>query len=95
MVIPELPLHWRMGGTLVIPWRGRVADQGDLLQYRDMITIIRDRVQSWINEGKTLAQIQSLAPAADYAPRFGSTAGEWTTDKFVEAIYRSLQAKKK
>jgi glyoxylase-like metal-dependent hydrolase (beta-lactamase superfamily II) len=94
LVIPELPLHWRAGGTVVIPERGRLADQSDVLAYRDMVTIIRDRVQALINQGKTLKQVEAATPAADYAPRYGSNTGAWTTDMFVEAVYNSLKARR-
>jgi glyoxylase-like metal-dependent hydrolase (beta-lactamase superfamily II) len=95
LVVPELPLHWRLGGTVVIPERGRLADQGDLLQYRDMVTIVRDRVQALIKQGKTLEQVEAATPAVDYAPRYGTGTGAWTTEMFVEAVFKSLKPGKK
>lgn len=95
LVIPEIPLHWRAGGTVVIPERGRLADQSDVLAYRDMVTIIRDRIQALINQGKSLKQVEAATPAADYAPRYGSNTGAWTTDMFVEAVYKSLKRQKR
>jgi glyoxylase-like metal-dependent hydrolase (beta-lactamase superfamily II) len=78
------------GGTMVVPGHGRVCDVADLAYYRDMVTIIRDRVQDMIKKDMTLDQIKAAKPTADWDPRFGSNAGAWTTDKFVEAVYRSL-----
>jgi len=92
LVVPEFRSE---GGTLVIPGHGRICDLADLAYYRDMITIIRDRVQDMIKRDMTLAQIKAAKPTEDWDPRFGSGAGPWTTDMFVEAVYQSLaQAKK-
>ncbi|MDP9055154.1 MAG: MBL fold metallo-hydrolase [Acidobacteriota bacterium] len=94
IAIPEIPLVWEEGGTFVIPGHGRLCDEADLVEYRDMITIIRDVVQDMINKGMTLSQIKAGDPAKEYRPRYGAESGPWTTDMFVEAIYRSLTAKK-
>jgi len=80
-------------GTLVIPGRGRLLDQSDVAYYREMIGIIRDRIQDGIKRGQTLAQIKAEKPTLDYDPRFGHTTGGWTTDMFIEAAYRSLGGK--
>jgi glyoxylase-like metal-dependent hydrolase (beta-lactamase superfamily II) len=81
------------GGTLVIPGHGRLADQPDVAYYREMVAIIRDRIQDGIKRGLTLAQVKAERPTLDYDPRFGKTTGPWTTDMFIEAVYRSLGAK--
>ena len=60
----------------------------------DMTTIIRDRIQDMIKKGMTLEQVKAAKPTRDYDPRYGATTGFWTTDKFVEAVYRSLGSKK-
>ena len=64
-----------------------------MVEYRDMVTIIRDRVQALIEQKKTLAEIHAANPAAGYRGRFGSDSGPWTTAMFIEAIYRSLTAR--
>ena len=86
--------HDEDGGTWVIPGRGRLSDTADVASYRNMVTIIRDRVKDSIKKGMTLAQVKASRPTMDFDPRFGSTAGSWTTDMFVEAVYKSLQEKK-
>jgi glyoxylase-like metal-dependent hydrolase (beta-lactamase superfamily II) len=83
------------GGTLVIPGHGRLSDSADVAYYRDMVTIIRDRVQAMIDKGMTLEQVKAARPTADYEPRYGATSGPWTTDMFVEAVYRTLGGGKK
>jgi glyoxylase-like metal-dependent hydrolase (beta-lactamase superfamily II) len=80
-------------GTLVIPGRGRLLDQSDVAYYREMVAIIRDRIQDGIKRGLTLAQIKSARPTLDYDPRFGHLTGPWTTDMFIEAAYRGLGGK--
>jgi glyoxylase-like metal-dependent hydrolase (beta-lactamase superfamily II) len=81
------------GGTLVIPGHGRLADQPDVAYYREMVSIIRDRIEDMIERGMTLAQVKAARPTRDYDPRFGKDTGPWTTDMFVEAAYRSLGGK--
>ena len=77
------------GGTFVVPGHGRVGDTADLAYYRDMVTMIRDRVQDGIKKDKTLAQIKASKPTEDWDPRFGRNP-KWTPDQFVEAVYKSL-----
>ena len=78
------------GGTLIVPGHGRLSDSADVAYYRDMVTIIRDRVKAMIDEGKTLEQVKAAKPTADYEPRYGATSGPWTTDMFIEATYVTL-----
>ena len=80
------------GGTMFIGGHGRIGDLADLTYYRDMCTIIRDRVQDMIKKGMTLAQIKAAKPSEDWDGRFG-TDPAWTPDMFVEAIYKSLTKK--
>lgn len=88
-----IPRHEQEGGTYVIPGRGRLTDEHDVLEYRDMVTIIRDRIQAGIKKGQTLAQIKAAKPTYEYDARWGSTTGPWTTDMFIEAVYKSLGGK--
>ena len=78
------------GGTMIVPGHGRISDTADVAYYRDMVTIIRDRVADMIKKGMTLEQVKAASPTADYDPRYGATSASWTTDRFVEAVYRSL-----
>ena len=86
-----VPSNNAEGGTRVIPAHGRISDHADVVYYRDMITIIRDRIQDMIKSGMTLAQVKTARPTRDYDARFGKTTGPWTTDMFVEAAYNSLK----
>jgi len=78
------------GGTMIVPGHGRISDSADVAYYRDMVTIIRDRVQDMVKKGMTLDQVKAAKPTADYDPRYGASTGPWTTEMFVEAVYRSL-----
>jgi cyclase len=89
-----IPADKQEGGTYVIPGHGRLCDQADVVEYRDMATIIRDRVQNLIKKGMTLEEVKAAKPTRDYDPEYGATSGFWTTDMFVEAVYRSLSAGK-
>ena len=79
------------GGTMVVPGHGRLSDSADVAYYRDMVTIIRDRVQDMIRKGMTVEQVKAAKPTRDYDPRYGATTGFWTTDMFVEAVFKSLK----
>jgi glyoxylase-like metal-dependent hydrolase (beta-lactamase superfamily II) len=93
IAVPSVPLVSREAGTLVIPGHGHVGDQIDLAEYRDMLTIIRDRVRDLIKAGRTLDQIKAAAPARGYTGRYGGT-GSWTTTQFIEAVHHSLLQEK-
>ena len=86
MVVPE---YRSEGGTFVVPGHGRICDVADLAYYRDMVTIVRDRIQNGIKTGKTLDQIKAARPTEDWDGRMGLSA-VMPPDKFVEAVYRSL-----
>jgi cyclase len=87
-----IPKAMQEGGTYIIPGRGRLTDEADLLEYRDMVTIIRDRVLDGVKRGQTLEQVKAGKPTLDYDARWGATSGPWTTDMFLEAVYKDLKA---
>ena len=87
-----IPADKQEAGTYVIPGHGRLCDEADVVEYRDMATIIRDRVQDMVKKGMTLEQVKAAKPTRDYDPLYGSTTGFWTTDMFVEAVYKSVVA---
>ena len=94
LAIPSVPIVSREAGTLVVPGHGRVCDQFDVVEYRDMVTIVRDRVRDLIKAGMTLDQIKAASPARGYTRRYGADSGPWTTNNFVEAVYQSLVKEK-
>jgi len=81
------------GGTMIIPGHGRLSDMADVAYYRDMVTIIRGRVQDLVKKKQTLEQVKAAKPTRDYDGRFGATSGPWTTDMFVDAVYKTLGTK--
>jgi cyclase len=92
MAVPE---YNQQGGTRVIPGHGRILNQSDVVEYRDMATIIRDRIALGIKQGKTLEQIKAMHPTLDYDGNYGSTSGSWTTDMFIDEVFKELSSKKK
>ncbi len=91
--IHNLPIQWHADRTLLVPGHGHVYDKLDLLEYRDAITIVRDRIQSLVTEGKSLDQVKAANPTLGYRSQYGADSGAWTTDMFVDVIYRELAAK--
>jgi cyclase len=77
------------GGTMIIPGHGRICDVADAAYYRDMVTIVRDRIQDGIKKGKTFDQIKASKPTADWDPRYGSS------DRFIDGVYKSLTQNQK
>ena len=90
-----IPKAMQEGGTYIIPGHGRLTDEADLLEYRDMITIIRDRIADGVKRGQTLEQVKAGKPTLDYDARWGATSGFWTTDQFIEQVYKDLSKAKK
>jgi len=88
-----IPKEKQEGGTYVIPGHGRLCDEADVLEYRDMLTIVHDRIRDLVKNGSTLDQVKAARPTLDYDRRYGATTGPWTTDKFIEAVYKTLQPK--
>jgi len=84
--------HDEEGGTLIIPGHGRLCDEWEVAEYRDMLVIVKDRIQNLIKSGASLEQVKAARVTADYDDRFGATSGAWTTDLFVEAVYTSLKS---
>jgi glyoxylase-like metal-dependent hydrolase (beta-lactamase superfamily II) len=90
--ILDKTVSWRQeGGTLVIPGHGRLCNEWEVSEYRDMLVIVRDRVQAMIDKGATLQQVLAARVSADYDARFGANSGPWTTAMFIEAVYTSLK----
>jgi len=86
-----IPSEKQEGGTLVIPGHGHLSDEADVVDYRDMVTIIRDRIQDLIKKGMTLEQVKAAKPALDYEGRYGASTGSATTGQFIEAVYKTLK----
>ena len=80
------------GGTMVVSDRGRIYDEGDVAEYRDMLTIVRDRVQDAIKKGLTLEQVKGARLARDYDGRYGAESGATSADAFMTTMYQSLSA---
>ena len=75
-----IPAHHEEGGTYIIPGHGRLCDEFDVLEYRDMVTIVRDRIQAMIKKGMTLDQVKAARPTLDYDPRYNTPGGFWSAD---------------
>ena len=84
-----IPGENQEGGTVVVPGRGRLADETDVANYRDMVTILRDRVRDMVKRGMTVDQVKHAKPTSDYDGLYGASP-DWTPDRFVEAVFRSV-----
>ncbi|HWN84076.1 MAG TPA: hypothetical protein VNN99_02955 [Vicinamibacterales bacterium] len=90
LTIAPTPFIYKDVGTYVVPGHGRLSEQMDIVDYRDMVVIVRDNVAALKAQKKTLEQIKAARPALPYESRYGAKSGSWTTDMFIEAIYKSL-----
>jgi len=89
-----VPAHTQEGGTYVIPGHGRICDEADVVEYRDMLVIIRDRIQDLMIKGRSLEQVKAAKPTRDYDTEYVSSNSFVTADRLVEAIYKSLVEKR-
>ena len=88
LALPNLTVQ--EGGTMIVPGHGRICDEQDVIEYRDMLTIVRDRIQAMVDRKMTLDQVKAAQPTLDWDARYGRDTGFWTTAAFVETIYRNL-----
>jgi cyclase len=86
-----VPQFNQVGGTRIIPGHGRLCTESDVVELRDMATIVRDRIQHMIQKNMTLAEVKAARPTADFDPVYGTATGAWTTDHFIEAVYGDLK----
>ncbi len=93
LAIPSVPFVYQDSGTYIIPGHGRACEQQDVVDYRDMVVIVRDVIADWMKQGMSLEQIKAARPAKPFETQYGSKTGPWTTDMFVEAVYKSLMQK--
>lgn len=85
-----VPLKYQEAGTYVIPGHGRLCDEADVVEFRDMATIVRDRVRDLKSKGMTVDRVKAARPTKDYDTEYDAKAA----DAFVEAIYKTLDGKK-
>jgi glyoxylase-like metal-dependent hydrolase (beta-lactamase superfamily II) len=85
-----IPAALQESGTMIVPGRGRLADESDVVEYRDMVVIVRDRVKDGLEKGLTLAQVQATAPTLGYDWHYGRSADGWSGEDFVAVVYREL-----
>jgi len=85
-----IPALKEEGGTMVIPGHGRLADEADVSEFRDMVTIVRDRVRALVAKNMTLEQVKAERPTLDFDGLYGATDGPITTDRFIDAVYRGV-----
>jgi glyoxylase-like metal-dependent hydrolase (beta-lactamase superfamily II) len=88
-----VPERNQMGGTRVIPGHGRICNEADVVEYRDMVTIVRDRVQDMAKKGMSIQQVKAARPSLEYDGIYGATTGGYTTDMFLETVYREVAKK--
>jgi hypothetical protein len=87
-----IPKEKQEGGTYVIPGHGRLVDEADVVEYRDMTTILRDRIADAVRRGQTLTQVKAAHLTRDYDGRYGTAQSFWSTDHFVETAYRAVSS---
>jgi cyclase len=89
-----VPKHLEEGGTLIVPGHGRICDEADVLEYHDMIVIVRDRIRDAVKKGMTLDQVKAARLTRDFDPRYAAASGPSTTANFVETVYRDVSRNK-
>ncbi|MEO8260118.1 MAG: MBL fold metallo-hydrolase [Acidobacteriota bacterium] len=85
-----VPKHEQEGGTMVISGHGKLNDESEVLEYRDMIVIVKERIEDMVKRGMTVEQVKAAKPTLDYDLHYGADTGAWTTAMFIEAVYRDV-----
>jgi cyclase len=85
-----VPADKQEDGTLIVPGHGRLCDEADVVEFRDMLTILRDRIRALAEQGMSVEQVQAARPTRDYDGRYGADSGFWTTEQFVAAVYQNV-----
>jgi len=71
--------------TVIIPGHGALAKKSDLLEFKNMLETIRNRIFKGIEGGKTLGQIAESNPTKGF-----ELGGPIPVNEFVKIIYSSL-----
>ena len=90
VIVLAIPRLNQEGGTLIIPGHGRLSDEADVVVYRDMVTVIRDRIAALIDQGMSLEEVKAARPTRDYDAKYSLGAPGWTPDRFIEAVYQGV-----
>jgi glyoxylase-like metal-dependent hydrolase (beta-lactamase superfamily II) len=85
-----IPRDKQEGGTYVIPGHGRLSDEADVVDYRDMVTVVRDRVMDAVGKKMTSAQIRAARLTRDYDSRYAGPDGS-AAARFIDAAERSIR----
>lgn len=93
LTISPTPFIYKDVGTYVVPGHGRLSEQMEVVEYRDMVVIMRDRIADLVAKQKTLAEIKAARPGLPFETRYGAKTGAWTTDMFIAAVHKSLTTK--
>jgi cyclase len=87
-----VPSNVNEGGTMVVPGHGRLSDEQDVIEYRDMLTIVRDRIRDYVKRGMTLDQVKDKKPTLDFDGRYAPAGAFITPAAFIEQIYKDMVA---
>ncbi len=74
--------------TKIIPGHGALSNKEELMEYRDVITICRDRVKKAIASEMTLEEIKASNLTKEYDEEWGG--GFIKPDKFIDILYSDL-----
>ncbi len=85
-----VPEAFEDGGTKIIPGSGRVGEETDVAEFRDMVVIIKDRIKDAVARKQTLEQVKASRPSQDFDREYNASQAD--ADRLVESIFKSLPA---
>jgi len=74
--------------TKIVPGHGPLGTKADLTKSRDMLVVVRDRIQKLKSAGKTAQEAAAEKPLADLDAAWAK--GMLTSDLFIQVVYLSL-----
>ena len=74
--------------TIIIPGHGPVANKSQLVEFRDMLVAIREKVSALKKQGLSLAEVVAAKPTAEYDAKWGGFVINGST--FTSLVYAGV-----
>ncbi len=73
--------------TIIIPGHGPVGDRSQVIEFRDMLVTVRDKVAALKKQGRSLDEAVAAKPTAAFDAKWGSLV---PPDLFTKVVYVTL-----
>ncbi len=70
--------------TAIIPGHGDVSTRDDVVEFRDMILVVMDRVSELVDQGASFAEVAAAGTTAEYEAKWGDP------ERFLTGLFQEL-----